>query len=93
MNTNLIYKAALSSTLALAFTCLLNAQAPAYPEPTPAMQAGIDGDARRHFGDAPLDGGPMATNLSAKIKPAAIDAAVRKVADWQLKVGQPHFEG
>jgi rhamnogalacturonyl hydrolase YesR len=34
-------------------------------------------------GDAPLDPGPLANNLSPALKPAAIQAAMRKVADWQ----------
>jgi unsaturated rhamnogalacturonyl hydrolase len=37
-----------------------------------------------HFGDAPADGGPYATDLSPALNPAAIDKALRKVADWQL---------
>ncbi len=34
-------------------------------------------------GDAPADPGPLATDLSPSINPAAIQAAMRKVADWQ----------
>ncbi len=34
-------------------------------------------------GDAPLDAGPLATDLSSDLKPAAIRAAMRKVANWQ----------
>jgi rhamnogalacturonyl hydrolase YesR len=34
-------------------------------------------------GDAPLDPGPLANDLSPALKPAAIQAAMRKVADWQ----------
>jgi unsaturated rhamnogalacturonyl hydrolase len=65
-----------------------------YPLPTPAQQAGIDKDASRHFGDAPseADAGPLATNLSHALTPAAIDAAVRKVADWQLARSEPYFD-
>jgi rhamnogalacturonyl hydrolase YesR len=55
-----------------------------YPLPTPAMQAIVDKDTSRHFGDAPADGGPLATDLSPALQPAAIDKAMRKVADWQL---------
>ena len=62
------------------------------PAPTPAMQAIIDKDNSRHFGDSPEDPGPLATNLSPAMKPAAIDAAVRKVADWQLARSQPYFD-
>jgi rhamnogalacturonyl hydrolase YesR len=46
----------------------------------------------RHFGDAPDDPGPIATDLSYSTKPAAVGKAMRKVADWQLKVSQPYFD-
>lgn len=62
-----------------------------YPLPTPAMQAIIDKDTARHFGDAPADAGPLATDLSPALAPAAIDKALRKVADWQLARAQPYF--
>jgi len=63
-----------------------------YPLPTPEQQLGIDKDNARHFGDAPLDPGPIATDLSPAITPAAIDAAARKVADWQLARAEPYFD-
>jgi rhamnogalacturonyl hydrolase YesR len=63
-----------------------------YPVPTPAMQAIIDKDNGRHFGSSPEDGGPMATDLSPALTPAAIDKAVRKVADWQIATNQPYFD-
>src|SRR6185312_17318519 len=63
-----------------------------YPVPTPEQQQGIDKDISRHFGDSPADPGPIATDLSAAITPAAIDAAARKVADWQLARAEPHFD-
>jgi rhamnogalacturonyl hydrolase YesR len=63
-----------------------------YPLPTPAMQAIIDKDTSRHFGDAPAQAGPYATDLSAALEPAAIDKALRKVADWQLARSQPHWD-
>jgi rhamnogalacturonyl hydrolase YesR/lysophospholipase L1-like esterase len=68
------------------------ASAQNYPLPTPAQQAGIDKDTSRHFGDAPADPGPLATDLSAAITPAAIDAATHKVADWQLARSEPYFD-
>jgi rhamnogalacturonyl hydrolase YesR len=34
-------------------------------------------------GDAPADPGPLATELSGALKPSNIQAAMRKVADWQ----------
>jgi len=63
-----------------------------YPLPTPAMQAIVDKDTSRHFGDAPVDGGPMATDLSPALQAADIDKALRKVADWQLVRTLPHLD-
>jgi len=60
--------------------------------PTPAQQAGIDRDTAQHFGDAPTDPGPLATDLSPALTPAAIDKATRKVADWELARSQPYFD-
>jgi len=40
-------------------------------------------EAKKMVGDAPSDPGPLATDLSAAIKPADVKAAMRKVADWQ----------
>ncbi|WP_433982874.1 glycoside hydrolase family 88 protein [Tunturiibacter empetritectus] len=48
----------------------------------------VDGNAA---GDAPDDPGPLATGLSAELKPKAIDAAIKKVADWQVVYAEPHF--
>ena len=53
-------------------------------------QAGIDEDIARHLGDVPADPGPKA-DLSATTGPAAVHAAMRKVADWELKRAQPFF--
>jgi unsaturated rhamnogalacturonyl hydrolase len=58
---------------------------------TPEETANIQKDTTRHFGDAPEDPGPRA-NLSAAMQPAAVDAAIRKVADWQLATSQPYFD-
>jgi len=46
---------------------------------------------RASVGDAPDTPGPLATNLSPKLKSADIKAATTKVADWQLKVGAANF--
>ena len=64
-------------------TLATNAQAPAAAKVVP-----VDGHAA---GGAPDDPGPLATGLSSEIKPAAISAVMKKVADWQLKVGEPSF--
>jgi rhamnogalacturonyl hydrolase YesR len=78
--------------LAAALAVALPAFAQNYPLPTPAQQAIVDKDTNRHFGDAPVDAGPYATDLSAAFEPAAIDKALRKVADWQLARSTPYFD-
>jgi rhamnogalacturonyl hydrolase YesR len=78
--------------LAAMLAVALPALAQKYPLPTPAMQAIVDKDTSRHFGDAPADPGPLATDLSSALEPAAIDKALRKVADWQLARSQPYFD-
>jgi rhamnogalacturonyl hydrolase YesR len=55
-------------------------------------QATIANNEMRHFGDAPENPGPLATDLSTSIKPNAVAKAMRKVADWQLKRAQPWFD-
>lgn len=42
-------------------------------------------------GDAPDNPGPLATDISPELKPKAIQAVIKKVAAWQVKVGEPHF--
>jgi unsaturated rhamnogalacturonyl hydrolase len=66
------------------------AQAPDYGI-TAQDQHGIDGDIARHFGDAPADPGPKA-RLSGAMKPLDVQAAMRKVADWELHWSQPYFD-
>ena len=46
---------------------------------------------RESVGDAPDNPGPLATGISSELKPKAIDAAMKKVADWQIAVAEPHF--
>ena len=84
--------AAVMSALSALGGCASVPQTPSYPLPTPAMQAIVDKDISRHFGDAPVDGGPLATDLSPALRPADIDRALRKVADWQLARTTPHFD-
>jgi rhamnogalacturonyl hydrolase YesR len=67
---------------------LSNAQRPL----TPREQATIANNEARHFGDAPDDPGPIATDLTTSTKPAAVAKAMRKVADWQLERAQPYFD-
>ena len=80
----------LAMVLALAACAPCGAQD--YPLPTPAMQAIVDKDTIRHFGDAPVDAGPYASALSTALEPAAVDRALRRVADWQLARSQPHWD-
>lgn len=61
------------------------------PGITPQEQRGIDDDIAQHFGDAPQDPGPPA-HLSPSMRPAAVRAAMRKVADWELSRSQPYFD-
>src|SRR5271169_795921 len=68
------------------------AQQVSYEHATPQQLAGIAKDNSRHFGDDPDDGGPIATDLSPKMTPAAVDKAMRKVADWQLARSEPFFD-
>ena len=63
-----------------------------YPTPTPAMQAIIDKDNGRKFGDSPAEPGPLAKDLSPALKAADIDKAVKKVADWELARHMSSFD-
>jgi unsaturated rhamnogalacturonyl hydrolase len=58
--------------------------------PPPAKANSVPFD-REASGNAPDDPGPLATDLSPAIKPKAISAAMKKVADWQLAVAEPKF--
>ena len=72
---------------------ILGAQsATAQHQPSAKEQANIDMNATRHFGDAPDNPGPLATDLSYSTKPAAVAKAMHKVADWQLKTSQQYFD-
>jgi rhamnogalacturonyl hydrolase YesR len=65
---------------------------PVAPPNTEAMRlAGIAKDNSREFGSSPDDPGPLAKDLSPAITPAAVGAAMRKVADWQLAQSQQYF--
>jgi len=46
---------------------------------------------RQAAGDQPDDPGPLATDLSPKLNRLAIVKAMKKVADWQLKVSEPLY--
>jgi rhamnogalacturonyl hydrolase YesR len=59
--------------------------------PTPQEQKRIDEAVAEHIGSVPENAGPLAKDLSPKLKPKAVEAAIRKVADWQLQSTQPYF--
>ena len=50
----------------------------------PAFAQLTAGEREASVGDAPANPGSLATNLSTEIKSKTIQAAMRKVADWQL---------
>ncbi len=65
---------------------------PAAPaDPEAARLAFIIHENARHFGSDPDDPGPLAADLSPALQPAAIEKAMRKVADWQLAQSQQYF--
>ena len=83
-----------SSLMFLMALCLVMAKAQENPPSygiTADDQRGIDSDIAQHFGDAPADPGPKAS-LSGAMKLRDVQAAMRKVADWQLSVSQPYFD-
>ena len=77
--------ASFQSVILSAFLCAATFNAFAQTAPTPASVE------RDHVGDAPDDPGPLATGLSTELKPKAIDAAMKKVGDWQVSVAEQHF--
>jgi rhamnogalacturonyl hydrolase YesR len=62
---------------------------------TPAQQSSVSLKAsaveRTKEGDQPDNPGPIATDLSSKLTSPAIRAAMKKVGDWQLRVGEANF--
>jgi rhamnogalacturonyl hydrolase YesR len=81
----------------LAFTtciCMLGTQQLALSQHQPSEKElkNIATNEARHFGDAPDDPGPLATDLAYSTKPAAVAKAMHKVADWQLQRSQPFFD-
>jgi unsaturated rhamnogalacturonyl hydrolase len=95
MRRNRVLHGALSASgLASFFLCMaLGAAAVSSSVSMFAQSAGLrvvsaEGDA---VGDAPDNPGPLATELSSELKPKAIDAAMKKVADWQVAYAETHF--
>jgi unsaturated rhamnogalacturonyl hydrolase len=65
---------------------------PTSPEINAEEQTGIDEDVLvLHFGSVPSDPGPKA-KLSSALDKASVDAAARKVADWELKQAEPYMD-
>ncbi|HEY1986065.1 MAG TPA: glycoside hydrolase family 88 protein [Terracidiphilus sp.] len=58
------------------------------PVPTAPFNAAAE---RQAAGDQPDEPGPLATDLSPKIRRGAILKAVKRVADWQLKQAETHY--
>jgi rhamnogalacturonyl hydrolase YesR len=82
----------LAAIVCFFIVCANARQATAQHKPTAEQLAGIAKDNSRHFGDDPDNGGPIASDLSYSIKPAAVEKAMRKVADWQLARSEPYFD-
>src|ERR1700757_2722157 len=76
----------LALSAALAFTA--GAPAHLFAQATPSKVLPVDANAS---GDQPDNPGPLATDLSADLTPKAIQAAMKKVGDWQLRVAEPSF--
>ena len=85
-------KRALMATVLVGAAAMSAAAQQTYPKPTAEQQAGIDKDNSRHFGDSPLDAGPLATDISPAMNAADVDKVMKKVADWQLKRSQPYWD-
>jgi unsaturated rhamnogalacturonyl hydrolase len=85
------FAAASCLALATALLPLPRAHAlPRAPQSDPAKPASVNVE-RASVGDAPDDPGPLAKDLSPKLKSPAIRNAMKKVADWQLRVAEPKF--
>src|SRR5438067_7146500 len=59
---------------------------------TPAQRSKEQGEFSRFVGDAPRRARPYAKDLSAALTRKAVSAALVKVADWQLRRAESHFD-
>jgi unsaturated rhamnogalacturonyl hydrolase len=75
----------LPTLVLLAAAFLTGSVASAQNPPSPATVE------RQAAGDQPDDPGPLATNLSPKLKRPAILKAMKAVADWQLKEAESRY--
>jgi rhamnogalacturonyl hydrolase YesR len=91
---NMTFPGKIARLAVVAGICMLGQQrsAIAQHQPTPTEQANIAENAARHFGNAPDNPGPLATDLSTSTRPAAVAKAMRKVADWQIQQAQPYYD-
>lgn len=81
-----------TSVAALAFGTLLSvAEVHAFAQTVSAAKANTNVTDYSAVGDAPDQPGSLATGLSTKLKPRDIDAAMKKVGDWQLSVAEARF--
>src|SRR5580692_7531234 len=85
-------KTAVLVIAAAILVCVDQSFASAQKQPSSQELQNIETNAARHFGDAPDNPGPIATDLSYSVKPKAVAKAMRKVADWQLERSQPYFD-
>ncbi len=76
----------LGLSLFLGVACLGSSAQTAPPQTAKVVP--VDGAAA---GDAPDNPGPLATGLSPELKPKAITATMKKVADWQVAYAEPKF--
>jgi rhamnogalacturonyl hydrolase YesR len=77
----------IASTAAIIAILLIGSQ---NLQPSPAQNVSTT-QKETYVGDAPADPGPLAKDVSATLKPQAVQHVVRKVADWQLSRAQSHF--
>ena len=66
------------------------AQQPPVPV-TPAAASQATTVDRNAAGDSSADPGPLDTGVSPALTLQAVRAAMRKVADWQVRTGEPHY--
>ena len=77
-----------SGVLVMGLSAVLAVYAQAAQKPAAHKAPSVERDS---VGDAPDNPGPLATGLSSALKAKAIDAAMTKVADWQLKESEAKF--
>jgi unsaturated rhamnogalacturonyl hydrolase len=76
----------------VAVSAMVGASTGAFAQAAPAPQAASKPvPDSKNSGSAPDDPGPLATDISPEIKPKAIQAVIKKVATWQVKVAEPSF--